>query len=271
MESNLVDLSEILKECLWCPTPDNIQNWKFHIDNNKLVVEIDKDQWSHPIDFANHSALISLGGLSFYIQVAAAQSGLAAHYKLKTSPQFRLEVWFETDQINEKYLQYFSCLRKRRTDRRSYKIGAFDASLYEGLMGLSFSERVDLSIVQNPSKNFFNYLEKTEQLMWSDFSIMKATMSLIDFSGVTPKVGFSSQNVGLSKIESRMMAWLGRHPDLLKAFLNYGMAKMGARKTSFPYKHSDGFLLFSASEVSLPAIFEVGRAAIESWLYLTQF
>lgn len=149
---NLTTIEKILDLAKWAPSGDNIQPWRFEINNDeKMIVHICHEKDSL-YDYAGIPTKISCGFLLETMRIAASLYSFAMTYQVMGD---RIEVqWIPQPAKSIDELVY--CIKQRSVDRRSYQRRALSEQSKATLMAAvgdefsiiwfeSFSERLALA------------------------------------------------------------------------------------------------------------------------------
>lgn len=264
-------ISEIINDAIWSPTPDNVQNWQFTIEEKKLVVKVDITKWSHPIDPHRNADVLSCGALCEYIVLAAKKRGLNTEWVFTRDQIIQMEFHFTQNALaNKNTNDLYPFLKTRRTDRRSYKKTALTSALVNELLETNIERSTKLYLKELPPQKLFNYLRQTDYYFWKNADIAQNTFQHISTDKKAPALGLNYLNTGMTYVEAMTMKFLLKYKKILNWALGHGLAFLISRKTSSLYSQSGGFLLFTSVGTTDNDLFEVGRHATKSWLILTK-
>ncbi len=271
-------LNEILERARSAPTPDNVQQWRFHLHGETLFVEHQESLANHPLNPANLTSVLTLGCMLEAIKIAATHFGLVTEVQLDRFPAGENEVWAKINFVGgEAPLdELFSALEHRTTDRRLFRKG-FEKLPVQKLKLLSDS-RAEIHLAP-VSRDLVDYIVNTEDFLPKHPGALPAVLKWVRFSLSSARRtgdGLSWHNMGVKFWELPVIKLIQSFPGIV-TILRPGLLPPHRARTRAQVASSAAVIAVSipyragaVPSIAPIDIVQAGRTMFRAWLELTK-
>lgn len=265
---------KIVDRLRYTPTGDNSQHWSFEWDGEILKVIHDINRARHPLNDGNYGSMLSLGCLVEILEISSQELGYIPNTQYRFEDfqhQPVLLVNFEECSPQKSALSEW--VEKRHTNRSHYGDEELPNDFFDSLQQEFIHEKVVIKKIEKPSKDFINYLIKTDQYFMENRNVFLNIGKWIRFNDTeTTKTrdGLRLANIGLSKLDGYFIKLFLKSPLLHKTIYNLHLKFKNIQNSKDTYQNTKYFISFSIKEETPEAIVNAGRAMYRSWLMLNR-
>ncbi|MCC6554359.1 MAG: hypothetical protein IT372_15360 [Polyangiaceae bacterium] len=253
------------------PSADNIQPWRYRWDGAALEIRLDPVRARHVIDHRSHASFFTLGATLEALSIGASveRRSARAALSLERAPG---EAWATVhfDGPAEPH-ELAPALRRRCTDRRSFRGGSLADPVFEAIRGeaarfpgcaVRYCDRYPRELV--------DYLVGADAYVWRNEAVYRDVIRWIRFTrreveetrdgipwgafGVDlPEIG--ALRVGRTRLVQRLVPWLGLHVPM-GIWVRRHVASSAA------------VACFTVRRPSPEALVDAGRLVLSAWVRL---
>jgi nitroreductase len=264
--------SEIVRAAALAPSGDNMQPWRFQVDEhaNTFHVCVDSSRDCSPMNAGQRMARIAVGAAVENMMLTARHNRWEAD--VDTS-RCALAVQVQCGKISGQSAELPSALIQRVTNRRLYDGRIFalaDTNDLDRSLGPPRGVRAIWVVDRGQLNALASVIGRSDALMFGASALRKAFLNNIRFDRpVTEAVdeGLSLASLELQRGERLGLMMLAKMPDRLFQLL--GLTRSFQSKAKNLVSSASGLCILVAHNDELTTDFQVGRIMQRSWLELT--
>lgn len=270
-----LQIEPIIQAAITAPSGDNCQPWSFVWDGHCLAIHHNEELGRHRLNWNNFASLISLGMVLELIQMAASEQGFKSQFEFRNLGSSSSSHWVDVLFSNHENMasdSLFNAAFLRATDRRRFKAVGIDHPVLQRILSDSkSSEVVKVSICNSLPQDFAEFLAVSETLVWKDKKAFRDLMRWLRLtrSQIAGHVdGLPWNNLGVTYLETRVLALLKAYPDVLQILRALGFVHQVKRKMRKVIRQTPIWIGFSLKAISSENLIELGRVVLRTWLRL---
>jgi hypothetical protein len=277
-----LDFENILLIASKSPSGDNLQPWKFLVDEaeKKLSIFYDSKLAKHSFNPEDITSCINFGMMLYLIEQESLRQGFSFNYTinekgLEDINHSLIECSFVGNENTIAPVYSTNTILKRRVGRGLYlKKDLPLETLQELVTNINQNnELVDFKISNVISKNSISCMKKMECAFWNKVEYLQDIFKWVHLtksSYIKVKRGFHWKELGINPQELSFIYLIKKMPKIAIAIFNLFAHHLVLNKFSKSLKNSGFALLSLKRRPTVSECFDVGRDVMKVWLKIAE-
>jgi hypothetical protein len=264
-------LESILQEAICSPSAANLQNWKFYINDDKIIVSFERDYNASVFDTNSLYSYIGLSIVSSAISIIASKYGLRSDLRINPSDNLTIEIHFyhENIQIDWRY-EY---LKIRYTNRAQHANNKVKHSI------------LDKISTEFPSKNIHHFtqnstIDQLEEVI-GEFDSLRllnththnelfdTELNTSRYHPYQSQIGLYLEDLLLSSSD-QIGVQISKRVEVMNYLKKVNLTGPFNKLSRSLGENKDSYVIITGKLSTTEEIFEMGKVILDYWIHCTR-